>query len=135
MPNETYVAVCYCDRLVKDTGVALIYDIPSEQLVIEPKRVEVLGFYQDSLFLDNWQESFGFRAVIGAVIVYVLGMFISIVVDINPRKIILHRLMKDLRNIDRYGKVAKQKEDLEAMFPDVQYTEEEEDKQNESDRT
>jgi len=49
------------------------------------------------------RESLGFRIAIIAIIFYIIGFAFSIAMDIKPRKEILLRLMKDLRNIDRYG--------------------------------
>lgn len=49
------------------------------------------------------RESLGFRIVIFASILYIIGLIVSVAVDIKPRREIMLRLMKDLRNIDRYG--------------------------------
>lgn len=45
------------------------------------------------------RESLGFRIVIIASIIYIVGFAFSIAVDIKPRKEILLRLMKDLMMI------------------------------------
>lgn len=78
-----------------------MYDYPSISLnnFLEIKQ----GFYSDSFALVSWTDSMGYQVALGASLAYILGMVICIVVDIKPRKRILFRLMKDLRNIDRYG--------------------------------
>lgn len=109
MLNETSVAVCFCDKLT--TRVALAYNFPIS--IVEPESfMFTVGVYQDSFTLDSWTEGFGFRAVIGAVLIYVVGIFVSIVLDIKPRKRLLLKLMKDLRNIDKFGQKLEEEEKL-----------------------
>lgn len=62
------------------------------------------GFYSDSFTLGSWTESMGYQAALGASVAYIIGMIVCILLDIKPRKQILFRLMRDLRNIDRYGR-------------------------------
>lgn len=53
--------------------------------------------------MNYWQDSFGFIAVVGACVVYILGLFIVIILDIGPQRKVKHKLMMDFRNIDRFG--------------------------------
>lgn len=53
--------------------------------------------------MEHWQNSFGFRSIIAAGIIYFLGLFFSIVFDIKSKKNIKTKLLRDFRNIDRYG--------------------------------
>ena len=62
-----------------------------------------LGLYTDYYALNYWQESFGFRAVLAASAVYLIGIFFSVIFDIKPRRNIIFKLKRDFRNIDRYG--------------------------------
>lgn len=71
--------------------------------VVDPESQPLLPFYSDRFQLADMRESLGFRISIIATIIYIIGFAFSIAVDIKPRKEILLRLMKDLRNIDRYG--------------------------------
>lgn len=97
--NLTTIATCFCNHLVP-TGLSLIYDTPP---VLDPLDTLALPFYGDRFQVNHWAESLGFRVAIAAGIVYAVGLLIAIVVDIKPRKSLILRLMKDLRDIDRFG--------------------------------
>jgi len=45
----------------------------------------------------------GFFAVVGALTMYSIGIVTAIIWDISPTKKLKQKLMKDFRNIDRYG--------------------------------
>ena len=97
--NLTTIAICFCNHLVP-TGLSLVYDLP---LVLDPLDILALPFYGDRFQVSHWAESLGFRVAIAAGLVYGVGLFLSIIVDIKPRKSLILRLMKDLRDIDRFG--------------------------------
>jgi hypothetical protein len=63
----------------------------------------MLPFYTDRFQLADWRESLGFKISVFSIIIYILGFGLSVAMDIRPRKALLLRLMKDIRNIDRYG--------------------------------
>lgn len=76
-----------------------MFDPTNDALVGNPK----LGIYTDFYGMNYWQSSFGFIAVIGASVVFFIGLVLSIIFDIRPQKRIKHKLLVDFRNIDRYG--------------------------------
>jgi hypothetical protein len=82
--------------------VALLFN-PAPPVYVEPLSQPILPFYSDRFQLDDWRESLGFKISVFSAILYLVGFGFSFVLDINPRKNLLLRLMKDLRNIDRYG--------------------------------
>ncbi|CDW83340.1 proprotein convertase subtilisin kexin type partial [Stylonychia lemnae] len=94
--NSITTAVCFCSHL---STFALMFDETLDSLGNHPK----LGIYTDFYGMDFWQESLGFIAVIGASVTFFLGLVISIIFDIKPQKQVKYRLMRDFRNIDRYG--------------------------------
>ena len=97
--NLTTIATCFCNHIL-DQGIGLFYDPPE---IIEPLVTSSLPFFADRYVNIEWTSSMGFRISLVAGVIYILGLGISIVIDINPRKRILIRLLKDLRDIDRYG--------------------------------
>lgn len=88
--------------------MALIFEPTNETLGTYPK----LGIYTDYYGMNYWQDSLGFVAVLGASATFLIGLIFSIIFDIKPQKRIKHKLLKDFRNIDRYG-LDKEDEDLE----------------------
>lgn len=97
----TVVATCFCNQL---GGIALTFDSP---LALDPPLQAPLPFFSDKFVLESWQQSLGFRIVIAGAIVYTVGLIFSIILDIKPRKDLLQRLMKDMRNVDRYGYISE----------------------------
>lgn len=92
-----------------------MYDLP---LVLEPLDILALPFYGDRFQGSHWAESLGFRVAIAVGLVYGVGLFIAIIVDIKPRKSLILRLMKDLRDIDRFGLHAAAHEE-DSMLEDM----------------
>ena len=62
-----------------------------------------LGIYTDYYGMNHWQDSMGFIAVLGASVTFLVGLLVSIIFDIRPMKRLKHKLLKDFRNIDKYG--------------------------------
>ena len=118
--NLTTIATCFCNHLVP-TGLSLIYDAPP---VLDPLDTLALPFYGDRFLVSHWAESLGFRVAIAAGLVYGVGLFIAIIVDIKPRKSLILRLMKDLRDIDRFGLTQHQAgSEEDSMLEDVPQSE------------
>ena len=53
--------------------------------------------------MKYWSSTLGFIAVIGAVCIYIIGAILAVISDIRALKKLKSRIMKDFRNIDRYG--------------------------------
>ncbi len=86
----------------------MVFDPTNETLGNIPK----LGIYTDYYGINYWQDSLGFVAVLGATATYIIGLIFSIIFDIKPQKRIRHKLIRDFRNIDRYG-LNKRDEEVE----------------------
>lgn len=62
-----------------------------------------IGIYSDFFAMKFWTQSFGFRAVVTASIVYIIGLLIFCCYDIIPIRRLKKRLRRDYDDIDRYG--------------------------------
>lgn len=58
----------------------------------------------------------GFFAVLGALVTYITGLILSVIADIKPMKRIRHKIIRDFRNIDRYGLNRRDEEVEEELF-------------------
>jgi hypothetical protein len=61
-----------------------------------------LGIYTDFYGMLFWNQSMGFIAVIGAMSLYLVGLLVVIIFDVQPQKRLKYKLTRDFRSMDKY---------------------------------
>jgi hypothetical protein len=61
-----------------------------------------LGIYTDFYGMLFWSQSMGFIAVIGVMSLYLVGLLVVVIFDVQPQKRLKYRLIRDFRSMDKY---------------------------------